>query len=53
MERGALDRPGQQYPQAIGLVAGELARVPAQPGQLGRQAGAEFGFHPGLQASQA
>ena len=53
VERGALDRPGQHRPQPLGLVGGEPARVPAQPRQLGHQAGAVFGFHPGLQASQA
>jgi hypothetical protein len=34
-------------------MGGKPGGIPVQPGQLGHQAGGEFGFHPGLQAGQA
>ncbi len=53
VERGALDRPGQQRTQAISLVGGEPVSIPVQALQLGHQPRGELGLSAGLQAGQA
>ena len=52
-DRAAAEGCGQE-PGGVHRGGGGVQREDrVQPGQLGRQAGAEFGFHPGLQAGQA
>ena len=53
VERGALDRPGQQRTQALCLVGGEPVSIPVQALQLGYQPRGELGLSAGLQAGQA